>query len=50
VQPQDVVPEYFRCVRERDEEGISRFFADDALRISFQGEAAVGLRRSSIGT
>jgi hypothetical protein len=42
VLPHEVVPEYFRCVREKDAEGIDQFFADDVLRISFQGQAAVG--------
>jgi hypothetical protein len=42
VRPEDVAPEYFRCVREKDAEGISRLFSPDAVRISFQGHVADG--------
>jgi hypothetical protein len=38
----DLAEEYIRCNREKDAAGISRLFADDALRISFQGEVANG--------
>jgi hypothetical protein len=41
-RPEDVAPEYFRCVQEKDAEGISRLFSDDAVRVSFDGVVADG--------
>jgi hypothetical protein len=42
MQPEDVAPEYFRSVREKDADGIAQLFAENAVRVSFQGEVADG--------
>ncbi len=42
MRPEDVAPEYLRCAREHDADGIARLFAEDAVRISFKGEVSDG--------
>lgn len=38
----DVASEYFRCIRERDAEGLTQFFAEDAARLTYKGVSAYG--------
>jgi hypothetical protein len=42
VQPEEVAEEYFRCIRDKDANGIARFFSKDAARITYKGASAHG--------
>ena len=43
MESKDVVAEYFRCIRDRDSDGMRKFFAPDAVKIDYEGSTYSGI-------